>query len=139
MNKSRGLLLKILAGFLATLIIVIGITATTVTYNSKKILKNNATITSSQTLNETLKQFQTYLKSLSIPVDLLTRKNEIKHLEDEDEKDNFDSNIKAIQDSLVASLKVTENPVRCYYSTKSGYLITAHLEEVDGKTTGIKG
>ncbi len=138
MNKSRGLLLKILAGFLATLIIVIGITATTVTYNSKKILKNNATITSSQTLNETLKQFQTYLKSLSIPVDLLTRKNEIKHLEDEDEKDNFDSNIKAIQDSLVASLKVTENPVRCYYSTKSGYLITAHLEEVDGKTTGIK-
>lgn len=74
MNKSRGLLLKILAGFLATLIIVIGITATTVTYNSKKILKNNATITSSQTLNETLKQFQTYLKSLSIPVDLLTKK-----------------------------------------------------------------
>ena len=138
MNKSKGLLFKILAGFLATLIVVISITATTVTYNSKKILKNNATITSSQTLNETLKEFQTYLKSLSIPVDLLTRKNEIKHLEDDDEKDNFDSNVKAIQDSLVASLKVTENPVRCYYSTKSGYLITAHLEEVDGKTTGIK-
>ena len=35
-------------------------------------------VTSEQTLNEAQNQFTTYLKTLSQPVDLLTRKNEVK-------------------------------------------------------------
>lgn len=44
--------------------------------NSKvtQMLDDNMKLTSEQTLTETLKNFQTYLKSLSIPVDLITRK-----------------------------------------------------------------
>lgn len=137
MGKVNKLLLKITAGIVATIILTITITAFNVRSQTAKILENNAKITCSQTLNETLKEFQTYIKSLSIPIDLLTRKDEVKHLEDEDVED-FDAYVKSIHDSLIASLKVTESPVRCYYSTKSGYLISAHLEEVDGKIKGIK-
>lgn len=134
MGKVNNLLLKITAGIVATIILTTTITTFTVRSNTATMLNDNAKITCSQTLNETLKEFQTYIKSLSIPVDLLTRKNEVKHLEDEDLADSFDTNVKSIQDSLVASLKVTENPVRCYYTTKSGYLITSHLEVIEGKT-----
>lgn len=44
----------------------------------------------------------------------------------------------AIQDSLIASLKVVDSPVRCYYSTAKGYYMEGHLETVEGKVKGIK-
>ena len=67
-------------------------------------MENNVKVTSEQTLNEAQKQFTTYLKTLSQPVDLLTRKNEVKHLEDQG---TLSDNVKAVRDSLIASVKVT--------------------------------
>lgn len=98
------------------------------------MFEDNMKLTSEQTLTEALHNFQTYLKTLSIPVDLLTRKNEAKKLETEGD---FETNVKAVQDSLVASLKVVENPVRCYYSTASGYHMNAYLYD-DPETGKVK-
>ena len=82
-----------------------------------------------------MKGFQTYLRTMSQPIDLLTRKDEVKHLED---KGVFEDDVKTIQDALVASLKVVDQPVHCYYATANGYMIEAHLETVEGEVKGIK-
>ena len=71
---------------------------------TKTSINANTEVTSEQTLDNVQEGFTTYLKTLSQPVDLLTRKNEIKHLEDQG---NLDDNVKAIKDSLVASVRVT--------------------------------
>lgn len=126
---------KLIAYFLIVIIISMSLSAVLVNARVTSILDNNMKLTSQQTLAETLKGFQTYLKTLSIPVDLLTRKQEVKHLEDQGD---FDTSVKTIQDSLVASLKVTVNPVRCYYSTKSGYLINAYLYDEEGTVKSKK-
>lgn len=127
---------KLIIYFLAVIIISMTLSALLVNSSATSVLDENMQLTSRQTISETLKGFQTYLKTLSIPVDLLTRKQEVKHLEDDGD---FDTNVSAIQDSLVASLKVTENPVRCYYSTKSGYLINAFLYlNEEGKVKATK-
>lgn len=123
---------KLIVYFLVVIIISMTLSAVLVNSSVTSVLENNMKLTSQQTLEETLKGFQIYLKTLSVPVDLLTRKKEVKHLEDEGD---FEENVSAVQDSLVASLKVTDSPVRCYYATASGYLLNAYLyeEEVDGK------
>ena len=123
---------KLIAYFLVVIIISMTINAVLVNTSVTTMLENNMKLTSQQTLDETLKGFQTYMKTLSVPVDLLTRKQEVKHLEDDGD---FDTNVKAVHDSLVASQKVIDNPVRCYYSTSSGYLLSSYLyeEEVEGK------
>ena len=130
----RGITIKVklIAYFLVVIIISMTINAVLVNTSVTTMLENNMKLTSQQTLDETLKGFQTYMKTLSVPVDLLTRKQEVKHLEDDGD---FDTNVKAVHDSLVASQKVIDNPVRCYYSTSSGYLLSSYLyeEEVDGK------
>ena len=58
-------------------IVMLMVSSITTTSSS---MENNVKVTSEQTLNEAQKQFTTYLKTLSQPVDLLTRKNEVKHL-----------------------------------------------------------
>ena len=57
-------------------IVMLMVSSITTTSSS---MENNVKVTSEQTLNEAQKQFTTYLKTLSQPVDLLTRKNEVKH------------------------------------------------------------
>lgn len=126
---------KLIAYFLVVILCVSLMTGVLVTVTTKNVLKDNIELTSSQTVTETLKGFQTYMRTMSQPVDLVTRKNEVKHLEDRGE---FDDNVKTIQDSLIASLKVVDDPVRCYYSTAKGYYIEGHLETVEGKVKGIK-
>ncbi len=130
--KGITIKVKLIAYFLVVIIISMTINAVLVNTSVTTMLENNMKLTSQQTLDETLKGFQTYMKTLSVPVDLLTRKQEVKHLEDEGD---FDTNVKAVHDSLVASQKVIDNPVRCYYATSSGYLLNTSLyqEEVDGK------
>lgn len=126
---------KLITYFLVVILCVCIITGVVVTATTKRVLKSNIELTSSQTVTETLKGFQTYLRTMSQPVDLVTRKNEVKHLED---RGVFEDNVATIQDALIASLKVVDSPVRCYYSTAKGYYMEGHLETVDGKVKGIK-
>lgn len=135
MKRLRGIRVKLIAYFVLAIAVTVIICAFLTSQNTSSILISNIKLTSSQTLQETLKGFQTYLKTLSEPVDLLTRKQEIKHLEDEG---TIESNTSAIQDSLIASLKVTTGSVRCYYTTNTGYHINCYLEEEDGKVKSRK-
>ena len=74
-------------------IVMLMVSSITTTSSS---MENNMKVTSEQTLNEAQNQFTTYLKTLSQPVDLLTRKNEVKHLEDQG---TLSDNVKAVRDS----------------------------------------
>ncbi len=131
----RSIRTKLIAYFLVVILCVSLVTGILVTVTTKNVLKDNIELTSSQTVTETLKGFQTYMRNMSQPVDLVTRKNEVKHLED---RGVFEDNVATIEDSLIASLKVVDSPVRCYYSTAKGYYMEGHLETVDGKVKGIK-
>ena len=131
----RSIRTKLIAYFLIVILCVSLTTGILVTITTKNVLKDNIELTSAQTVTETLKGFQTYMRTMSQPVDLVTRKNEVKHLED---TGVFEDNIVTIQDALIASLKVVDSPVRCYYSTANGYYMEGHLETVDGKVKGIK-
>lgn len=99
-------------------IVMLMVSSITTTSSS---MENNVKVTSEQTLNEAQKQFTTYLKTLSQPVDLLTRKNEVKHLEDQG---TLSDNVKAVRDSLIASVKVTNGAERAFFATNTNLEIT---------------
>lgn len=66
-----------------------------------------------------------YLKNISQPIDLLTRNDAVKHLED---RGDYDTNVTTVQDALIASVKVTNGAERAYFSTVTGHLITGWTE-----------
>ena len=99
-------------------IVMLMVSSITTTSSS---MENNVKVTSDETLNEAQKQFTTYLKTLSQPVDLLTRKNEVKHLEDQG---TLSDNVKAVRDSLIASVKVTNGAERAFFATNTNLEIT---------------
>lgn len=105
---------------------------------TKTLINANTEVTSEQTLDNVQEGFTTYLKTLSQPVDLLTRKNEIKHLEDQGE---LDDNVKAIKDSLVASVKVTNGAELAFFTTKTGLRVDgwAEINPETGKTANKGG
>lgn len=105
---------------------------------TKTSINANTEVTSEQTLDNVQEGFTTYLKTLSQPVDLLTRKNEIKHLEDQVE---LDDNVKAIKDSLVASVKVTNGAELAFFTTKTGLRVDgwAEINPETGKTANKGG
>lgn len=105
---------------------------------TKTSINANIEVTSEQTLDNVQEGFTTYLKTLSQPVDLLTRKNEIKHLEDQGE---LDDNVKAIKDSLVASVKVTNGAELAFFTTKTGLRVDgwAEINPETGKTANKGG
>lgn len=105
---------------------------------TKTSINANTELTSEQTLDNVQEGFTTYLKTLSQPVDLLTRKNEIKHLEDQGE---LDDNVKAIKDSLVASVKVTNGAELAFFTTKTGLRVDgwAEINPETGKTANKGG
>lgn len=105
---------------------------------TKTLINANTEVTSEQTLDNVQEGFTTYLKTLSQPVDLLARKNEIKHLEDQGE---LDDNVKAIKDSLVASVKVTNGAELAFFTTKTGLRVDgwAEINPETGKTANKGG
>jgi methyl-accepting chemotaxis protein len=105
---------------------------------TKTSINANTEVTSEQTLDNVQEGFTTYLKTLSQPVDLLTCKNEIKHLEDQGE---LDDNVKAIKDSLVASVKVTNGAELAFFTTKTGLRVDgwAEINPETGKTANKGG
>lgn len=136
MNKKlRSIAVQLIIFFGITIIVPMLAVATLSTMQTRQSMTDNMKLTTEQALQETLKGFSLYLKTLSEPIDLLTRKDEVKHLED---KGEVADNVTAIQDSLIASVKVTSDSVRCYFSTETGYMIQGWLETVDGKAKNMK-
>ena len=99
----------------------------------KSTLEQNMQLTSQQTMDEAINEFQRYTKTLSLPIDIMCRRKELKKIEE-----NYDdSTIASIEDALLSSLKVISQSERAYYSTWSGKYIQAKLViSEEGKKTG---
>lgn len=96
------------------------------------IMQENMKLTSEQTMDEAVTSFQRYLKTLSLPIDLMCRSNDFKKVDAE-----YDTRLKGIEDSLLSALKVIPNSEKTYYSTGSGKYIQAKLlVDEEGKKTG---
>ncbi len=101
-------------------------------YNSQQILLKNANLTSIQTLEESQKALNIYFKSLSQPVNLLTRKDELINL---GKGHHSSKNISFVSNSIVAALGITDGAIRGYYATTDGLMVEVSTSNQDGKVT----
>lgn len=116
MNK-KGIAVKIIAFFSAAIILVSTFLGIFTSNMTQDILEDYTKLTSQQTLKESQKGLTLYFKSLSQSVDLLTRKNEFKRL------DQSEDNLRQVYDSIVAALKTCPGSIRGYYATENGKFI----------------
>ena len=136
MKKKTSLSAKLIAAFMATILGSVLICALLTHSKVESVLNSNMQLTSEQTLNSAMTSLQTYEKTISIPVDLLTRKDSIKQLLLEPE--NYDKYIDNVNDELVAACKVVNGSVRAYYALNDGRTITGWVQyEADGSKTAM--
>lgn len=137
MKKKTSLSAKLIAAFMAAILGSVLICALLTHSKVESVLNSNMQLTSEQTLNSAMTSLQTYEKTISIPVDLLTRKDSIKQLLLEPE--NYDKYIDNVNDELVAACKVVNGSVRAYYALNDGRTITGWVQyEADGSKTAMK-
>ena len=136
MKKKTSLSAKLIAAFMAANLGSVLICALLTHSKVESVLNSNMQLTSEQTLNSAMTSLQTYEKTISIPVDLLTRKDSIKQLLLEPE--NYDKYIDNVNDELVAACKVVNGSVRAYYALNDGRTITGWVQyEADGSKTAM--
>ena len=136
MKKKTSLSAKLIAAFMAAILGSVLICALLTHSKVESVLNSNMQLTSEHTLNSAMTSLQTYEKTISIPVDLLTRKDSIKQLLLEPE--NYDKYIDNVNDELVAACKVVNGSVRAYYALNDGRTITGWVQyEADGSKTAM--
>ena len=136
MKKKTSLSAKLIAAFMAAILGSVLICALLTHSKVESVLNSNMQLTSEQTLNSAMTSLQTYEKTISIPVDLLTRKDSIKQLLLEPE--NYDKYIDNVNDELVAACKVVNGSVRAYFALNDGRTITGWVQyEADGSKTAM--
>lgn len=136
MKKKTSLSVKLIAAFMVAIIGSVLICALLTHSKVKSVLNSNMQLTSEQTLSSAMTSLQTYEKTISLPVDLLTRKDSIKQLLIEPE--NYDKYIDNVNDELVAACKVVNGSVRAYYALNDGRTITGWVKyEADGSKTAM--
>lgn len=136
MKKKTSLSAKLIAAFMVAILGSVLICALLTHSKVESVLNSNMQLTSEQTLNSAMTSLQTYEKTISIPVDLLTRKDSIKQLLLEPE--NYDKYIDNVNDELVAACKVVNGSVRAYYALNDGRTITGWVQyEADGSKTAM--
>ncbi|MBP3889333.1 MAG: methyl-accepting chemotaxis protein [Cellulosilyticum sp.] len=112
MKKTKSLGAKIACIFIGVVLFIMIISGIINSHKIKDILNDNAKMISKQMLDETKKGFQRYLKTLSLPVDLMTRNNEFKKVETE----SLEENAKELSRILSGAVKVTDGSVRMSYA-----------------------
>ena len=136
MKKKTSLSVKLIAAFMVAILGSVLICALLTHSKVKSVLNSNMHLTSEQTLSSAMTSLQTYEKTISLPVDLLTRKDSIKQLLIEPE--NYDKYIDNVNDELVAACKVVNGSVRAYYALNDGRTITGWVKyEADGSKTAM--
>ena len=137
MKTLKGIGVQLVLSFVVAICVSIILVSLGSLNKTRTAINGNTKVTSGQTLEAAQEGFTTYLKTLSQPVDLLTRKNEIKHLED---RGDIDTNVTAIKDSLVASVKVTNGAELAFFTTKTGLRVDGWTEiNPDTGKTSNKG
>lgn len=130
---------KMILSFLTAIILPVLILSIISLRSFSNVLRNNMELASVQTLKESQKGLNIYLKSLSQQTNLLARKNELKLL-----SADYDKNISAAEDSLTAAVKVCDGAaVRAYYVTKEQNYVCSTLAyndkgKIDGKISTDK-
>ena len=136
MKKKTSLSVKLIAAFMVAILGSVLICALLTHSKVKSVLNSNMQLTSEQTLSSAMTSLQTYEKTISLPVDLLTRKDSIKQLLIEPE--NYDKYIDNVNDELVAACKVVNGSVRAYYALNDGRTISGWVKyEADGSKTAV--
>ena len=136
MKKKTSLSAKLIAAFMAAILGSVLICALLTHSKVESVLISNMQLTSEQRLNSAMTSLQSYETTISIPVDLLTRKDSIKQLLLEPE--NYDKYIDNVNDELVAACKVVNGSVRAYYALNDGRTITGWVQyEADGSKTAM--
>ena len=100
---------------------------------TQSTLETNMQLTSQQTMNQAVNEFQRYMKTLSLPIDIMCRRTEFKKIDD-----NYnDATIATIEDAMLSALKVISKSEKAYYYTFSGkYIQGKMLIDAEGKKTG---
>lgn len=130
MKRANSLGTKIGSIFISVMLVIMIMSGVINTYKIKDILNDNAKMTTKQILDETKKGFQVYLKTLSLPVDLMTRNSEFKIVETE----SLEENGKALSKILSGAVKVTDGAVRMSYALASQENLDTWTElKEDGK------
>lgn len=131
--KKTKFSVKLILYFFAVVLVVLMVSTLLMRSRTQSILEDNMQLTSQQTMDAAMNEFQRYMKTLSLPIDLMCRRNELKKI---DENYNEDT-IASVEDALLGSLKVISYSERSYYATGSGKYIRAKLVvSEDGKKTG---
>ena len=120
MRKTKSLGGKIACIFIGAVLLIMIMSGLINSQKIEDILNDNAKMTIKQILDETKKGFQRYLKTLSLPVDLMTRNDEFKKMETE----SLEENAKKLSRILSGAVKVTEGSVRMSY-------VLARAEKLD--------
>lgn len=131
--KKTKFSFKLVAYFVLVVFAALFICAMMMRGKMQSTLEVNMQLTSQQTMDEAVNEFQRYMKTLSLPIDIMCRRTELKKI---DENYN-ETTIASVEDALLSSLKVIAQSERAYYSTWSGKYIQAKLVvSAEGKKTG---
>ena len=128
--RKNGIVFKLISCFLLATILPLSLLSFLSIKKAHNVLADNMKLTSLQTLKESQSSCEQYLKNLGQQLNILTRKSELQHLQDEQISEEA---LLAIEDSIVASLKTTDGSIRGYYATNSGKTLTAWYTVEYGK------
>lgn len=130
MEKRKSLGVRIATVFIITVLLIMLISSAIINHRTTKILSENARMTSQQILDETKKGFEVYLKTLSLPVDLLTRNSQLQQINEI----GLEENVKVISSILASGVKLTPGSTKISFSLANNELIETWLElKDDGK------
>ena len=128
--RKNGIVFNLISCFLLATILPFSLFSFLSIKKASNVLADNMKLTSLQTLKERQSSCEQYLKNLGQQLNILTRKSELQHLQDEQISEEA---LLAIEDSIVASLKTTDGSIRGYYATNSGKTLTAWYTVEYGK------
>lgn len=124
---------KLVTYFALVVLAALLISGTMMRNKMQSTLEQNMQLTSQQTMDQAVNEFQRYMKTLSLPIDIMCRRTEFKKIDD-----NYnEATIATIEDAMLSALKVIAQSERAYYYTWSGkYIQGKMLVDAEGKKTG---
>ena len=130
--KKTSFSIKLVCYIVVVSMAALAISTLMISSRTISIMEDNMQLTSEQTMNEAVSGFQRYMKTISLPIDLICRSNDFKKIDLE-----YSVRIHGIEDALLSALKVIPDSEKAYYATASGKYVEAKLSmSEDGKKTG---